>query len=104
MFNISSPLLDSLVLALCLKEDTYGYKITQDIRSVIDISESTLYPILRKLQKDNCLEIYDKETGGRNRRYYRITSKGKIQLDLYLEEWKIYKQKIDELLNGGKKE
>ena len=52
---------------------TYGYKITQDVRKAIDISESTLYPVLRRLQKEQCLETYDLAIDGRNRRYYRLT-------------------------------
>lgn len=100
-FNVSSPLLDGLVLAVCNKEDTYGYKITQDISEAIEISESTLYPVLRRLQKEDCLEVYDKEYMGRNRRYYKITDKGKSQLNLYLEEWKLYKKKIDKVIFGG---
>lgn len=97
-FPINSTLLDALVLAVVSKEDTYGYKITQDIRNAIDISESTLYPVLRRLQKDNCLETYDREYMGRNRRYYRISSKGRAQLGLYKEEWLIHKNKIDGIL------
>lgn len=99
-FPINSTLLDALVLAVVGKEDTYGYKITQDIRSAIDISESTLYPVLRRLQKDECLETYDKEYMGRNRRYYKTTVKGNAALELYKEEWKLHKKKIDGILIG----
>ena len=53
---ISSGLMDAIVLAVVAREGTYGYKITQDIRQVVEISESTLYPVLRRLQKDHCLE------------------------------------------------
>ena len=54
------------VLAVVSKEPegTYGYKITQDVRGVLDISESTLYPVLRRLQKDDCLEVYDQAYAG----------------------------------------
>jgi PadR family transcriptional regulator PadR len=104
IFTVSSPLLDGLVLAVCSKEDTYGYKITQDIREAMEISESTLYPVLRRLQKEDCLEIYDRENMGRNRRYYKITKKGEKQLELYLEEWKLYKEKIDKVIFGGIKQ
>ncbi len=101
IFNISSALLDSLVLSVVKKEDTYGYKITQSLREVVDISESTLYPVLRRLQKDECLEVYDREYQGRNRRYYKITDKGISQLQLYIEEWKLHKKKIDKIFEGG---
>lgn len=102
MFSITTPLLDALVLAVISRDDTYGYEITQQIRKSTDISESTLYPILRRLQKDMCLEVYDKEYQGRNRRYYTITEKGKKQLELYLEDWKIYKKNVEKVFSGGK--
>lgn len=78
-----------------------------DIRSLrksgqaIEISESTLYPVLRRLQKDECLEAYDMECAGRNRRYYKVTEKGRIQLALYKSEWKKYSAKISEVFEGG---
>ena len=57
VFNTGAALLDAVVLAVVSKEKegTYGYKITQDVRGVLDVSESTLYPVLRRLQKDDCL-------------------------------------------------
>ena len=92
VFNTGAALLDAVVLAVVSREQegTYGYKITQDVREVLEVSESTLYPVLRRLKKDGCLEVYDKQYGGRNRRYYKITSVGIAQLSLYKEEWKQY--------------
>ena len=85
VFNTGAALLDAIVLAVVSKdvEGTYGYKITQDVRQAIEISESTLYPVLRRLQKEECLEVYDLAIDGRNRRYYKITEKGRVQLQLY---------------------
>lgn len=96
VFNTGAALLDAIVLAVVSRDihGTYGYKITQEVRTIIDISESTLYPVLRRLQKDECLEVYDMEFAGRNRRYYQVTEKGRVQLRLYEEEWRIYSQKI----------
>lgn len=99
-FPISAALLDALVLAVVAREDTYGYKITQDIRTAVEVSESTLYPVLRRLQKEENLEIYDKEFQGRNRRYYRVTDKGKATLSVYREDWKLHKKKIEDILQG----
>lgn len=99
-FFSGSTMLDAVVLAVVSKEDAYGYKITQDVRSVIDVSESTLYPVLRRLQKDGCLETYDMEFDGRNRRYYKITSNGMIILDRYRNEWNEYRKNIDSILMG----
>jgi PadR family transcriptional regulator PadR len=67
------------------------------VRNVIEISESTLYPVLRRLQKEECLEVYDLAFDGRNRRYYKITEKGRIQLNLYRGEWAGYSQKISQI-------
>ena len=103
VFNTGAALLDAIVLAVVSREPegTYGYKITQDVRQVIELSESTLYPVLRRLQKDECLEVYDREHAGRNRRYYKVTEKGSAQLNLYVTEWKSYAQKISYMFEGG---
>ena len=97
IFNTGSALLDAIVLAVVSKdaEGTYGYKITQDVRQAIDISESTLYPVLRRLQKEDCLEVYDMAIDGRNRRYYRLTN-------LYRGEWVTYSQKISQIFKEAK--
>ena len=102
-YPISSGLLDAVVLSVLSREDLYGYKITQDIRSQLDISESTLYPVLRRLQKDDCLATYDRPTDGRNRRYYSITDKGKDVLAQHRHDWCIYRSQIEGLLfpKGG---
>lgn len=103
VFGISTALLDSCVLAVLSKEDTYGYVLTQNIKEIIDISESTLYPVLRRLQKENLLTTYDMPYQGRNRRYYKITDSGNEKLKEYLNEWDEYKVKVDKILLGGKK-
>lgn len=102
VFNTGAALLDAIVLAVVsMDEDgTYGYKITQDVRQAIDISESTLYPVLRRLQRDGCLEVYDREFGGRNRRYYKITEAGLAQLNLYRAEWERYSSRITKIFTG----
>ena len=99
-FTAGSALLDAVVLSVVSLEGTYGYKITQDVRQVMDVSESTLYPVLRRLQKDGFLETYDMEFQGRNRRYYKITSNGMILLDKYRSEWLSYKSNVDKILMG----
>lgn len=100
VFNTGSALLDAVVLSIVSKEGTYGYKITQDVRTIMDVSESTLYPVLRRLQKDGYLETYDMEFQGRNRRYYKITNDGVILLDKYRSEWITYKKSVDQILLG----
>ncbi|MCR5589951.1 MAG: PadR family transcriptional regulator [Lachnospiraceae bacterium] len=97
-YQLTAPLLDACVLGIVNNEDSYGYTLTQKMRQIVDISESTLYPVLRRLQKSGHLRTYDEPFGGRNRRYYAITDEGKELLNYYAAEWKIYKEKIDELV------
>lgn len=99
VFPVSAALLDALVLSVVAREDTYGYKITQEIREAMEMSESTLYPVLRRLLKSECLTTYDQEYLGRNRRYYQITDKGKEQLELYRAEWLVYRDKINSIIS-----
>jgi PadR family transcriptional regulator PadR len=99
IFN-TGDVLDAVVLSVVAQEGTYGYKITQDVRCVIEVSESTLYPVLRRLQKNGCLETYDMEFAGRNRRYYKITSNGMIVLDQYRRDWIDYRKRVEHVLFG----
>lgn len=103
VFNTGAALLDAIVLAVVSNdpEGTYGYKITQEVRQVIELSESTLYPVLRRLQKDDCLEVFDLAIAGRNRRYYKLTKRGREQLKSYEEEWFQYSAKITGMFEGG---
>lgn len=102
-FPISSALLDAIVLAVVAREEdgTYGYKITQEVTHELDLSESTLYPVLRRLQKDDCLAVYDTPVNGRNRRYYKLTNTGQQKLALYKEEWARYTAGIDRIFQKG---
>lgn len=97
-FNTGAALLDALVLSVVSRQDSYGYRITQQVRQLMTLSESTLYPVLRRLQKEDCLEVYDQEYAGRNRRYYRITPKGRQMLEEYRIQWNDYKQRVDQML------
>ena len=98
-YQLTAPLLDACVLGIVDKEDAYGYTLTQQVREIVDISESTLYPVLRRLQKEALLATYDAPYNGRNRRYYRITENGKRRLSFYQTEWEEYKTKIDRLIS-----
>ena len=91
-YQLTAPLLDACVLGIVEKEDAYGYTLTQKVRELVDISESTLYPVLRRLQKDECLVTYDAPYQGRNRRYYAITDYGRRRLAFYKDEWEKYKE------------
>lgn len=98
MFPISAALLDAMVLSLVDREETYGYKITQDMQNAVNVSESTLYPVLRRLQKSGALETFDQPFMGRNRRYYRITALGRAMLSQYRLDWTDHKVQVDSIL------
>jgi len=85
--QLKKGLLDACVLASLIEEDGYGYKLIQNTQDVVEISESTLYPILRRLEDNNFLESYHLEHNGRLRKYYRITDNGIKYVDNFLNEW-----------------
>ncbi len=102
-FQVGSALLEACVLAIVKNEDVYGYTLTQRMKEAFDVSESTFYPILRRLQKDGFLETYDVLYSGRLRRYYRITKLGLSKHEEYWHEWCSFKDNIDNIMTGGHK-
>lgn len=101
IFNVTGKLLDTCVLSLLEKKDTYGYDLTQTIGKYMEISESTLYPVLRRLMKEGHLESYNQEHDGRNRKYYHITESGLQLLIEYRGDWKQHKHILEQLIEGG---
>ncbi len=85
--QIKRGLLDVCVLAAIKDEDSYGYKIIKDIKPFVEVSESTLYPILRRLESANLLTVRTAEHNGRLRKYYRITPSGHMRLEEFKKEW-----------------
>ncbi|MBR4580384.1 MAG: PadR family transcriptional regulator [Lachnospiraceae bacterium] len=81
-------LLDVCVLAAIKSEDSYGYQIVKDLSPYVEISESTLYPILRRLESGLMLTVRTAEHNGRLRKYYHITEAGLERLKTFSEEWK----------------
>ena len=81
-------LLDICVLAAIKNEDSYGYQIIKDIKPYVEISESTLYPILRRLEAVELLTVRTAEHNGRLRKYYHITAKGLERIEEFKKEWK----------------
>ena len=86
--QLKRGLLDVCVLAAIKGEDSYGYQIIKDMKPYVDISESTLYPILRRLEAAELLTVYTVEHSGRLRKYYRITRSGLTRIEAFKEEWK----------------
>lgn len=102
--SMSGTLLDGCVLAVLASGDAYGYKLTQSLQQAAQLSESTLYPVLRRLQKDGCLETYDSPYAGRNRRYYKITPAGTEKLSRIRASWEQHKELIDGLFAAKQQE
>lgn len=100
--QIKRGILEICVLKALEEKDSYGYKIIKDIHPYMDISESTLYPILRRLEAGNCLEVYSAEHNGRLRKYYHITQEGKQRIQVFLDEWKEVMEVYQFIKNGGK--
>ena len=85
--QLKRGLLDVCVLSLLRRGDSYGYQIIKDLSGCIEISESTLYPILRRLEGGGCLTVYTVELSGRLRKFYRITPEGVGVIDQFLASW-----------------
>jgi len=86
--QLKRGLLDVCVLAAIKSGDSYGYKIIKDMKPYIDLSESTLYTILKRLETANMLTVRTAEHGGRLRKYYRITDEGLRRIEEFKNEWK----------------
>ncbi|WP_273751874.1 PadR family transcriptional regulator [Leuconostoc mesenteroides] len=96
--QMSSELLDGCVLAILDKEDYYGYVLTQRVQGTISVSESTLYPVLRRLKNNQFVTTYDQPYQGRNRRYYQITTQGRDRLASIRQDWVMFQANVDTLL------
>ena len=85
--QMKKGLLDVCILSVLQRDDSYGYKIINDLSDYIKLSESTLYPILRRLETAGFLEVYSVEHRGRLRKMYRITDSGTDQIREFLDGW-----------------
>ena len=86
--QLKRGLLDVCVLAAIRSEDSYGYRIIRDMKPYVELSESTLYPILRRLEAGNLLTVRSEEYNGRLRKYYHITENGLKRIDEFRNDWK----------------
>lgn len=86
--QLKRGILDVCVLAAIKDEDSYGYKIIKDMKPYIELSESTLYTILKRLENANMLTVRTAEHGGRLRKYYHITPEGRNRIEDFKNEWK----------------
>ena len=86
--QLKRGLLDVCVLAAIKNEDSYGYRIIKEMKPYVEISESTLYPILRRLEAAELLTVQSAEHNGRLRKYYHITDAGRKRIETFKDEWK----------------
>ena len=86
--QLKRGILDVCVLAAIKNGESYGYKIIKDVKPYIEMSESTLYTILKRLELAEMLTVRSAEHGGRLRKYYRITQKGSKRIEEFMEEWR----------------
>jgi len=96
-----------LILSLLEKEDLYGYQIIQKLSissdNIFNLKEGTLYPLLHGLENENAISAYWVETSeGRNRKYYKITKTGKDLLKEKQEEWKIFSETVNKVVDSVK--
>ena len=80
-------LVENCVLAALARGDSYGYQIVKDLSPIVAVTESTLYPILRRLEGAGALTVYSVEHNGRLRKFYRLTPIGRRQLESFAEDW-----------------
>ncbi len=100
--QLKRGLLEVCVLAAIKEEESYGYQIVKDMQPYIAISESTLYPILRRLEEGGLLTVRSAEHNGRLRKYYRITAEGLSRIQTFEEEWKEIISIYHFITRGGK--
>lgn len=94
-------IIEVCVLAELDQGDTYGYQLVKKLSQTLEVGESTIYTILRRLTKDGVLDQYDMTSSdGPTRKYYTLTGAGKTKKMTLLNEWKQFRKKVDELLGG----
>ncbi|MBQ8424929.1 MAG: PadR family transcriptional regulator [Clostridia bacterium] len=98
--QLKRGLLDVCVLTAIKNEDSYGYKIIKDMKPYIDLSESTLYTILKRLELSKMLTVYTFEHDGRLRKYYKITDLGLNRIQEFKQDWKEIKSIYDFITKG----
>ncbi len=98
--QIPTLLLDGTVLVLLSREEMYGYLLTKTVQESLPVSESTMYPVLRRLKKEGALETYDVPFEGRMRRYYKITLIGEKELQRIKDNWQEFRETMNKIMEG----
>jgi PadR family transcriptional regulator PadR len=99
--QIPTVLLDGTVLSSLRVEDMYGYTLTKAVQAQLVVSESTMYPVLRRLQKNGDLETYDQPFEGRMRRYYKLTDQGEAHFQEIRTEWLDFRDAMNKIMGAN---
>lgn len=93
--------LDVLVLSVLQSGPSYGYKIIRDVSEIMEVSESTMYPIFRRLEKNGAVSTYSEEHNGRMRKYFSLTPEGRKKINEFVEEWEELKNIYEFIVKTG---
>lgn len=99
-FQAAGAMIELCILAVLSRQDMYGYALTSKVGTPLHLSESTLYPVLRRLKKEGYLSVYDQNYDGRNRRYYTLSDSGKIYYENLLKDWKIFTDTMEHIIQN----
>ena len=99
--QMKKGMVEVCILSVLSSGDSYGYQLIKDIAPIMDLSESTLYPVLRRLEAAGCLTVYTVEHNSRLRKYYSITPEGRKKIADFIAEWADVKAVYDFIAGGG---
>jgi PadR family transcriptional regulator PadR len=98
--QFNKGVIEMCILSLTQNKDRYGYELVEEISKYIDISEGSVYPILRRLSKEGYFETYLKEsTEGPPRKYYKLSGSGREHIEKLQENWKVFSKKVSTLIS-----
>lgn len=103
IFPLTPPLMELLILSIIEKEESYGYQISQQLKTISNLKDSALYPVLKRLSENGYVEVYDQQYQGRNRKYYRMTAAGGDYYQMLVQAWKEYTDTVQSIVTGGGK-
>ena len=99
--QLKRGILDACVLTVLRRGESYGYRLVRDVGELIDVSESTLYPILKRLEAGGLVTVRSAEHNGRLRKYYQITEAGEARIHAFLGEWRAADAGAGQNRSGG---
>ncbi len=95
--------LDLIVLTVISKEDKYGYQLVNEVKTIVDVNEGTIYPLLKRLTNEKYCETYLKQSdAGPARKYYTITISGRVYLEILTKQWLSFTTTVNEFINKSK--